>query len=104
MQEIWIKTKRFVIEDTKAVHPDHSTYTCSWSNRPYLIRTFNDAESYQQAIADYKVLKRAGINMAKVCFHDDTQHVIVFDLFPEDDCLTDLSKGPLSDLHLWTAR
>jgi hypothetical protein len=35
--------------------------------------------------------------MAKICFHDDEQHVIVFDYFPEEDCLTVLSKGPLTE-------
>ena len=96
---IQIKNKKFVINETKAVHHDHSTYTSTWSNRPYLIRVFVNRESYHQALSDYKALKHAGINMAKMCFHDEEQHVIVFDLFPEDDCLTDLSKGPLSELH-----
>ncbi|MCR5079379.1 MAG: hypothetical protein K6B65_05665 [Bacilli bacterium] len=94
-----LKNKKFVIEETKATHHDHTTYTCTWSGRPYLARTFNAKEDFDAAMADYKTLKRAGINMAKICFHDDEQHIIVFDLFPEDDCLVNLSKGPLSDLH-----
>ena len=98
-EEILIKNKKFVLLETKAVHPDHSTYTSTWSGRPYLIRTFNDEEHYLRAMSDYKTLKHAGINMAKVCFHDDEKWVIVFDLFPENDCLKDLSKGPLSLMH-----
>lgn len=94
-----LKNKKFVVNEVKAVHPDHTTYTCTWCNRPYLARTFNDEASFVAAMNDYKTLKRAGINMAKICFHDDEQHIIVFDLFPEDNCLIDLSKGPLSELH-----
>ena len=99
LSEVQIKNKKFVIDGVKAVHHDHSTYTSTWSNRPYLIRIFNDEAHYTKALADYRTLKRAGINMAKICYHDDAQFTIIFDLFPEDDCLTDLSKGALSELH-----
>ncbi len=91
------KNKKFVIVSTKMVHEDHTTYICTWSNRTYLARTF--VTGYEQALKDYKVLKHAGINMAKICFHDDERKVIVFDYFPEDDCLTALSKGPLPDIY-----
>lgn len=91
------KNKKFVVVSTKMVHEDHVTYICTWSNRTYLVRTFNT--DYEKALADYKVLKRAGINMAKMCFHDDAAKVIVFDYFPEEDCLTTLSKGPLPDIY-----
>ena len=91
------KNKKFVVVSTKMIHEDHVTYICTWSNRTYLVRTFNT--DYEKALADYKVLKRAGINMAKMCFHDDTAKVIVFDYFPEEDCLTTLSKGPLPDIY-----
>lgn len=91
------KNKKFVVVSTKMIHEDHVTYICTWSNRTYLVRTFKT--DYEKALADYKVLKRAGINMAKVCFHDDAAKVIVFDYFPEEDCLTALSKGPLPDIY-----
>ena len=91
------KNKKFVVVSTKMIHEDHVTYICTWSNRTYLVRTFNT--DYEKALADYKVLKRAGINMAKMCFHDDAAKVIVFDYFPEEDCLTTLSKGPLPDIY-----
>ena len=94
---IQIKNKKFVITSVKAEHEDHTTYICSWSGRTYLLRTFNSG--FEKAMADYKELKHAGINMAKICFHDDVNHVIVFDYFPEDDCLTALSKGPLPAIY-----
>lgn len=96
---IQIKNKRFVIEKEIASHEDHTTYSAVWSKRPYLIRVYNDKENYAKSLADYRTLKHAGINMAKMCFHDDASFVIVYDLFPENDCLTDLSQGELSDLH-----
>lgn len=80
------------------VHPgEHETLIATWCGRTYLLRVFE--QGFEEAMKDYRVLKHAGINMAKICFHDDNQKIIVFDYFPEDDCLTDLSKGPLSDLH-----
>ena len=91
------KNKKFVIVSTKMVHEDHTTYICTWSNRTYLVRTF--VTGFENAMNDYKVLKHAGINMAKICFHDDEKKIIVFDYFPEDDCLTALSKGPLPDIY-----
>lgn len=94
---IQIKNKKFVLTSTKAVHEDHSTYICTWSNRTYLLRTYKTG--FEKALADYKELKHAGINMAKMCFHDDVNHVIVFDYFPEDDCLKALSKGPLDNKY-----
>ena len=94
---ITVKNKKFVVVSTKAVHEDHTTYICTWSNRTYLVRTF--VTGFEQAMADYKTLKHAGINMAKICFHDDQKKVIVFDYFPEDDCLKDMAKGPLTDNH-----
>lgn len=94
---IQIKNKKFVLTSTKAVHEDHSTYICTWSNRTYLLRTYKTG--FEKALADYKELKHAGINMAKMCFHDDVNHVIVFDYFPEDDCLRALSKGPLDNKY-----
>ncbi len=94
---IQIKNKKFVLTSTKAVHEDHSTYICTWSNRIYLLRTYKTG--FEKALADYKELKHAGINMAKMCFHDDINHVIVFDYFPEDDCLKSLSKGPLDNKY-----
>ena len=95
-QIITIKNKKFVVQSVKAEHHDHTTYVATWSNRTYMVRTFQ--EGYKQALADYKALRRAGINMAKTCFHDDEAQAIVFDFYPEDDCLTSLSKGPLPDL------
>lgn len=94
---IQIKNKKFVLTSLRAKHPDHDTYICTWSNRTYCLRIYR--EGFEKAMADYKVLKHAGINMAKICYHDDENHVIVFDYFPEEDCLTALSKGPLQDRY-----
>lgn len=63
------------------------------------MRVFSVPEEFDKAMADYKTLKHAGINMAKICYHDDPVHTIVFDYFPEEDCLTSLSKGPLSEKY-----
>jgi len=92
---IQVKNKKFVIVSTKAEHEDHTTYICTWSNRTYMVRVFR--AGFFEAMKDYKTLKHAGINMAKICFHDDDNQVIVFDYFPEEDCLKALSRGPLSD-------
>ena len=92
---ITVKNKKFVVESVKAEHEDHTTFICTWSKRTYLLRTFRSG--FKEAMNDYKTLKHAGINMAKICFHDDEKQVIVFDYFPEDDCLSALAKGPLSD-------
>lgn len=94
---ILVKNKKFVIVGTKAEHEDHTTYVCTWSGRTYIIRTFT--AGFEQAMKDYKTLKHAGINMAKICFHDDERKIIVFDYFPEDDCLKALSTGPLPDIY-----
>lgn len=94
---ILVKNKKFVVSSVKAVHEDHTTYICTWSNRTYLVRTFK--ADFEQAMKDYKTLKHAGINMAKICFHDDEKQIIVFDYFPEDDCLETLAKGPLPDIY-----
>lgn len=94
---ILVKNKKFVVSSVKAVHPDHTTYICTWSNRTYLVRTFSTG--FEEAMNAYKTLKRAGINMAKICFHDDEKKVIVFDYFPEENCLKVLSKGPLTDVY-----
>ncbi len=91
------KNKKFLIQSTRAEHEDHVTYVCTWSNRTYIVRVFR--EGYQKTLADYKELKRAGINMAKICFHDDAKKVIVFDYYPEEDCLSALAKGPLPELY-----
>ena len=93
---IQIKNKKFVPVSVKAVHSGHVTYIATWSTRTYLIRVYK-MEFFADALADYKQLKHAGINMAKLCFHDDANGVLVFDYFPEDDCLTALSKGPLEE-------
>ena len=94
---IQIKNKKFVVQSVRATHPDHESLVCTWSGRTYLVRVFSVAEEFTKAMADYKVLKHAGINMAKICFHDDPNHIIAFDYFPEEDCLKVLSKGPMSD-------
>lgn len=96
-ETIQVKNKKFVIQSVKAEHEDHTTYVCSWSNRTYVLRVYRSG--FAQAMADYKVLKHAGINMAKICFHDDEKGIIVFDYFPEDDCLKAISKGPLPDIY-----
>ena len=96
---IQIKNKKFVVQSVRATHPDHESLVCTWSGRTYLVRVFSVVEEFDKAMADYKVLKHAGINMAKICFHDDANHTIAFDYFPEEDCLKVLSKGPMSDLH-----
>ncbi|MCF0112517.1 MAG: hypothetical protein HUJ60_00895 [Bacilli bacterium] len=96
---IQVKNKKFVLQSLKAEHEDHSTYIATWSGRTYLLRTFATPELFKEAMADYKELKHAGINMAKVCYHDDTIKVIVFDYFPEDDCLKALSRGPLDERY-----
>lgn len=92
-----VKNKKFTIENVKASHDEHVTYIATWSGRTYLIRVFKFG--FEKAMADYKVLKHAGINMAKICFHDDDAKIIVFDYFPEEDCLTALHRAPLSDLY-----
>ena len=94
---IQIKNKKFVLTQLRAEHEDHSTYICTWSGRTYCLRTYR--QGFEKAMADYKQLKHAGINMAKICFHDDINHVIVFDYFPEENCLAVLSKGPMSERY-----
>ena len=76
MDTISIKNKKFTVERVIAEHEDHTTYLASWSGRTYFIRTY--AMDYEKALADYKALKHAGINMAKMCFHDDVNHVVVY--------------------------
>jgi len=95
---IQIKNKKFVLTSLRAEHEDHSTYICTWSNRTYCLRIYK--EGFDKAMADYRQLKHAGINMAKICFHDAAQQVIVFDYFPEEDCLTVLGRGPLAEEYL----
>jgi len=97
IQEILLKKKKFVVESQLAEHPDHSTYVCVYSGVHYMVRVFQ--KDYEQVLADYKKLRHAGIEMAKIAFHDDDRKVIAFDYFPEPDCLEELSKGPLDDEH-----
>ena len=92
---IIVKGKRFVPTSVKAEHREHTTYIATWSNRIYLVRTYN--MNYEKALADYKELKHAGINMAKMDFHDDERKIIAFDYFPEKDALERLSEGPLPE-------
>ena len=66
---IQLKNRKFVVESVKAVHEDHTTFICTWAGRTYCVRTYNT--DYQKALDDYKQLKHAGINMAKMCYHDD---------------------------------
>lgn len=94
---IQIKNKKFVVTEVIATHEDHESLVATWSGRTYLIRVYK--EGYSQMMADYKVLKHAGINMAKICYHDDEAQIVAFDYFPEDDCLTALSKGPLPEIY-----
>ena len=65
-REIQIKNKKFVVTEVKAVHHDHESLIATWSGRTYLMRVYK--EGYAQVMADYKTLKHAGINMAKICF------------------------------------
>ena len=94
---IQIKNKKFVVQSVRAEHPDHDSLVCTWSCRTYLVRVYR--EGFAEAMADYKQLKHAGINMAKICYHDDEKQAIAFDYFPEEDCLTTLSKGPFSEAY-----
>ncbi len=94
-----IKGKKFTVQSVRASHHDHESLVATWSGRTYLVRVFFVPEEFEKALADYKALKHAGINMAKICFHDDPVHIIAFDYFPEEDCLTSLSKGPLPDKY-----
>ncbi len=94
-----IKGKKFAVQSVRASHHDHESLVATWSGRTYLVRVFSVPEEFDKAMADYKTLKHAGINMAKICYHDDPVHTIVFDYFPEEDCLTSLSKGPLSEKY-----
>ena len=95
MNELLIKKKKFVVESTLAVHEDHTTYSCVYSGVHYMVRTYD--KDYEQVLADYKTLKHAGINMAKMDFHDDERKIIAFDYFPEKDALERLSEGPLPE-------
>jgi len=97
MEEIVVKNKRFTLLEVKASHPDHVTYLATYNGVKYLIRTFS--EGYEQALADYKTLKRAGINISRLCYHDDENKVMVLDHFPEEDVLKQLSKGDLPDIY-----
>ncbi|MDY5441555.1 MAG: hypothetical protein SPG64_05015 [Candidatus Enteromonas sp.] len=90
-----IKNKKFALSEVIAEHEDHVTYLASWGGRQYFIRTFSSG--YKEALAAYRALKHAGINMAKMNFHDDDAQIIVYDYFPEEDCLTALSHGPLPE-------
>ena len=92
---IQIKNKKFVLTSVVAEHEGHATYIATWSGRTYCIRTYS--EGFEEAMKNYKILKHAGINMAKICFHDDENHVIVFDYFPEQSVLEALSHGPLTE-------
>ena len=94
-----IKNKKFVVQSIRASHPDHCSVVATWSGRTYLVRVFMDPEEFAKAMADYKQLKHAGINMAKICFHDDPAHIIAFDYCPEEDCLSVLAKGPMDDRY-----
>lgn len=96
---IVIKNKKFVVQSIRASHPDHCSVVATWSGRTYLVRVFSDPDEFEKAMADYKQLKHAGINMAKICFHDDPSHIIAFDYFPEEDCLSVLAKGPVEDRY-----
>ena len=94
---LFIKKKKFVIESTLATHPDHTTYACIYSGVRYMVRVYR--EGYEQMLADYKILKHAGINMAMMDYHDDENKIIAFDYFPEPDVLEVLAKGDLPEKY-----
>jgi hypothetical protein len=54
-------------------------------------------EGYDKVLEDYKTLKHAGINMAKMDYHDDERKAIAFDYFPEKDILETLAVKPLEE-------
>ena len=95
MDEILIKKKKFVVESVLAEHPDHTTYVCVYSNVHYMVRVYR--EGYDKVLEDYKTLKHAGINMAKMDYHDDERKAIAFDYFPEKDILETLAVKPLEE-------
>lgn len=95
MDEILIKKKKFVVESVLAEHPDHTTYVCVYSNVHYMVRVYR--QGYDKVLEDYKTLKHAGINMAKMDYHDDERKAIAFDYFPEKDILETLAVKPLEE-------
>lgn len=96
MEDIFIKKKRFVIQSIVAQHPDHDSYIARYASVTYLVRVYR--EGYDQVLADYKTLKHAGINMAKMVYHDDEAKIIAFDSFDgEKDVLKKLAEGPLDE-------
>lgn len=95
METILIKNKKFTIESVKASHPDHISYICSYCGVRYLVRVY--MAGYEEALSEYKTLKHAGINMAKVSYHDDENKVIAFDYFPEKSVLDILAEKELPE-------
>ncbi len=95
-----IKKKKFTIESVLAEHPDHTTYACIYSGVRYMVRVFR--EGYEEMLADYKILKHAGINMAVMDYHDDENKIVAFDYFPEPDVLEVLAKGDLPEIYFET--
>jgi hypothetical protein len=93
METLIVKNKKFVIDHIQASHDDHISYIAVYAGVKYLVRVY--MSGYQQALADYKTLKHAGINMAKVAYHDDDNHIIAFDYFPEKDVLEMLAESEL---------
>lgn len=98
--EFIIKKKKFVVEKVISEHEDHSSYICVYSGVHYLVRVYR--EGYEKVLADYKTLKHAGINMAKIDYHDDEAHIIAFDAFPEEDALEVIAKGALPEKYFET--
>lgn len=95
METIVAKNKKFVVESVLATHEDHVSYICVYSGVHYMVRVYKTG--YEEVLANYKRLKKAGINMAKICYHDDEAHVIVFDHFPEQSVLENLASGDLPE-------
>jgi len=95
METILIKNKKFTVESVKASHPDHVSYICSYCGVRYLVRVY--MSGYADALSEYKTLKHAGINMARVSYHDDGNKVIAFDYFPEKSVLETLAEKDLPE-------
>ena len=95
MEELIIKKKKFIVESVVAEHEDHSSYVCTYSGVKYLVRVYR--KDYQKVLEEYRRLKHAGINMAKMNYHDDENQIIAFDYFPEKDVLEVLSEKDLPE-------
>lgn len=97
MENLIIRRRIYIVDHLIKSGISHDSYLCKYKERSYLVKQFKSISDYQADLANYKVVKKYGINLPKLMRKDKKTFCVSFQYIDAQNMAEVIANNDASD-------